>query len=286
MKSPLSFLTLGVSVLILSACGTTNTGQMQTSREQGAPSKVDAVLEKTLADAQARGDSGQVLTLLAQMHQRDPNDPITATRYARALREDEQINKARLILAPIVKEKGAIPDALTEMAMIHLSLGQHKEAELKARDAITGNAKDGRAWLALGTALDAQGYHPQAEAAFRKGLNAWRGDPAPILNNLALNLASQGHLDEALSVLDKARKAEPGRMEIERNYRIISTLKETAESPAPKPRAKPEEKADAALEKAPASPAFKTTEKGLKPVQPKSAAPQALAPASGNPTND
>ena len=55
----------------------------------------------------------------------------------------------------------------------------------------------------------------------------WKGDSTPILNNLALNLASQGHLEEALSLIEKAQKMAPGRMDLERNRRIIATLLET-----------------------------------------------------------
>jgi Flp pilus assembly protein TadD len=112
------------------------------------------------------------------------------------------------------------------MAMVHLGLGQYADAQSAAQKAIDLDPEQARAFLALGTAQDALGDHASAEKSFRQGLNIWKGDPAPILNNLALNLASQGNIDEALAVLDRARKLSPGRMEIERNYRIISTLNE------------------------------------------------------------
>src|SRR5690606_32820828 len=78
-------------------------------------------------------------------------------------------------------------------------------------------------------ALDAQNYHEQAEVAFRRGLDKWQGDPAPTLNNLALNLASQNKLDQSLALLHRAKAESPGWMEIERNIRTIATLKEGAD---------------------------------------------------------
>ena len=226
---------MAVSVLALSACGTTaNTAGSAAARPAGS---VDSAIEKALNQAEAAGDTQQSLVLLEQVYQRNPNNAVVATRFARALREDEQLNKARLVLSKHVSGDDVDTETVTEMAMVHLGLGQYKEAEKYAREAVVLNDKNGRAYLALGTALDAQNYHEQAEVAFRRGLDNWKGDPAPILNNLALNLASQGHLEESLGVLDKARKLSPRRTEIERNYRIISTLQETAVPAATSPAA-------------------------------------------------
>jgi Flp pilus assembly protein TadD len=238
-----------VSALALSACGTT--GSTAGSASAKPSGSVDVAIEKALDQAEAQGDTQQTLALMEQMYQRDPSNAVVATRFARVLREDEQLNKARLVLNSHVDGDKADVEAVTEMSMVHLGLGQYKDAEQYARQAVTMDESNGRAYLALGTALDAQNYHEQAEVAFRKGLDNWKGDPAPILNNLALNLASQGHLEEALGVLEKARKISPRRTEIERNFRIISTLQETAipdESPAaggppqeaPVPARKPE----------------------------------------------
>lgn len=215
-----------VSALALSACGTT--GETSPSAAAKPTGSIDVAIENALNEAEAQGDKQQSLALMEQVYQRDTTNVVVATRFARALREDEQFNKARLVLSPLIESGKADAEAVTEMSMVNLGLGQYKDAEQYARDAVTLNDNSGRAYLALGTALDAQNYHEQAEVAFRRGLDNWKGDPAPILNNLALNLASQGHLDEALGVLEKARKLSPRRREIERNYRIISTLKETA----------------------------------------------------------
>lgn len=259
------------SALVLSACtattsgtgegpktsmGTTATGTPEKSAVQNT---IDGALEQAITDAESRGDKKETLTLLEQIYKRNSNDPIVASRYARALREDEQLKRARQVLTPFTGNKTGHPEALTEMAMVNLGLGEYDGAITAAQRSIDLDESQGRAFLALGTALDAQGDHVGAEKAFRRGLNIWKGDPAPILNNLALNLAAQGNIDEALSVLDRARKLSPGRMEIERNYRIISTLNEgqvkkkpapAASAPAPAvkpaktapPATKPEEK--------------------------------------------
>lgn len=216
---------LSVSVLALAACGTTGTNVSNPSET----SRVNSILERAARDARASGNKAEAVVLLENIYQRNPDDAAVATTFGQALREDEQLNRARQVLLPFTEGKDAYPDAVVELAMVQLSLGQYKEAELTSRRAVELDDKSGRAYLALGTALDAQNYHEQAEVAFRRGIDKWKGDPTPIMNNLALNLASQNKLDQAIDMLKKAQEISPGRVELERNLRIISTLQEGAD---------------------------------------------------------
>lgn len=233
------------STLLVSACagGTATTAQQPTASMNPnlQSDAIDRAMEKALADAEASGNTQEVLALLGQVHRRNPKDAAVATRYGRALREDEQINAAIRTLEPFTDKSNANVEATTEMAMAQLALGDFKVAEKYAVKATQMDANNARAYLALGTAQDAQGRHQDAEISFREGVRHWRGDPSPILNNLALNLASQGHLEEALSLLKKAQKASPNRIELERNRRIIATLLEASGPMPPAPNKKPDE---------------------------------------------
>ena len=219
--------TLSISVLALAACSTT--GRNANMTNQADASRVDSMMDRAAREAKANGNSVESIAILEKLYSRNKDDAAIATSYGQALREDDQLNKARQVLVPFTSGKKAYPDAVTELAMVQLGLGQYKEAELTSKRAIELDPKSGRAYLALGTAQDALNYHEAAEDSFRKGTDNWKGDPSPILNNLALNLASQNKLDQALAILDKAKQISPGRMDIERNYRIISTLKESAD---------------------------------------------------------
>lgn len=216
---------LSVSVIALAACGSTGTNVSN----QADARRMDQILDRAAREAKASGNKVETLALLEQIYKRNSDDPAVATAFGQALREDEQLNQARQILYPFTEGNEAYPDAVTELAMVQLALGQYKEAELTSRRAVEIDEESGRAYLALGTALDAQNYHEQAEIAFRKGIDQWKGDPAPIMNNLALNLASQNKLDQAIDMLKKAQEISPGRVELERNMRIITTLKEGAD---------------------------------------------------------
>lgn len=200
---------------------------------------IDKAIEKALQQAEASGDTQEVLSLLSKAHSRAPEDSKLAARYANALRDDDQIEKAITVLSPFTTGRNKDIDAITESAMAHLSIGDFEIAETLASDAIEMEKKNARAYLALGTAQDAQGKHQDAEISFREGIKYWSGNPAPILNNLALNLASQGHLEEALSLIQKAQEKAPRNMELERNKRIISTLLETSGPRPPTPPQKP-----------------------------------------------
>lgn len=245
MKNSFILLTLCVSTIALQACsssGKTGSYKANAGSYNASPSYansntvVDRAVEKALKNAQTDQER---LAILGQMHAREPENEAVAISYARSLRDDEQINKSFRVLEPLSRVENPSADVLTEMAMSQLSLGDFQDAENTAGRAIEINEKDGRAYLAMGTAMDAQAKHQDAEIAFRQGLKYTKGDPIPLLNNLALNLASQGRLEQALDILEKAKKEAPNRMEIERNRRIISTLLETAGSPPPSPSAKP-----------------------------------------------
>jgi len=200
---------------------------------------IDKAMDSALKQAEASGDTQQILSLLEQTYRRNPKDANLAARYARALREDDQIKAAIRILTPFTKGENPNENAVTENAMAHLALGDFEGAENLALNALGLNDKNARAYLALGTAQDARGKHQDAEISFRQGIKNWKGNPAPIMNNLALNLASQGHLVESLTLIKKAQKEAPHNMELERNKRIISTLLETAKPLPPAPPKKP-----------------------------------------------
>ncbi|MBI2233565.1 MAG: tetratricopeptide repeat protein [Micavibrio aeruginosavorus] len=212
---------LGGSAIALSAC--------QTTTAKNSPrNHVDAVLDQAASNAAASGQTRESLAIVEKLYKRNPNDADIATRYARALREDNRLTRASLIIAPFAKDtRKPHAGARAEYAAVQAALGNYEIAEEFSRKALALSDKTSQSWHILGISLDAQGKHPEAEDAFRKALELWEGDPAPVLNNLGLNLAAQGFLDEAAETLRKALDTAPNREEIERNLRIVSALRES-----------------------------------------------------------
>lgn len=221
---------------LLAACQTT--GSSTAAGHAAGDGSVDAALERAAAASSASGDKRQSLSILEKLYKRNSEDPQVAIDYAAALREAEYLNQAAMVLAPFADDKKGPAAAKTEYAAIQLALGNNKSAEEYAQKAVTQDQGDYRAYHYLGIALDSQGMHKEAERAFRKALDMWQGDPIPVMNNLALNLASQDFLDEAVAILEKAKTIAPDRIEVERNLRIVRTLLQSARH-APKPVAKP-----------------------------------------------
>jgi len=241
-------LAIVLSSLLVTACTsnrskTETTTTASTKQNSARPTlesqSIDKAMQTALANAEASGNQQEIIATLAQIQARNPDDAILATRYARALRENDQMGKAQSVLKPFVNAEEPNVEALTEMAMTQLGLGEYEKAKNYAVKSTEIKPKNARGYLALGTAQDALKDHANAEQSFRQGLKHWKGDPSPILNNLALNLASQGHLEESLSLLERALKISPKRHELERNRRIIATLLETASPLAPSPSKKP-----------------------------------------------
>ena len=226
MKNLPKFLFLGVALTQLAACQTSGSSEkMDTQSPATQSEKIDAAIDRAMVEASGNELTATLITLERQ-YKRNSSDPTHAYNYARALRQADYANRASLVLSPFAK--GANPDAkiLSEMSSIDLALGKFGSAENFAQQAVLKNPQDHLAFQNLGIALEAQENHAAAERAFRKGLETWKGDPTPIMNNLALNLATQGFVEEAIQILEKAKALSPERMEIERNLRIVRALNE------------------------------------------------------------
>ncbi len=209
--------------LTLTACQTTTAQEQANTRAE----RIDTALEKAASEAATKGNKSQNLSYLEKIYARKSTDPEAAINYGAALREAKEYERAALVLAPFASSADAPAQAKTEYAGVQLALGNNDEAEKYAQKAVMQDAKQYRAFHYLGIALDAKGRHPEAERAYKKGLENWEGDPVPIMNNLSLNLASQGYLNEALEILQKAKALAPNRIEVERNIRIVKALMES-----------------------------------------------------------
>ncbi|MBL8639867.1 MAG: tetratricopeptide repeat protein [Alphaproteobacteria bacterium] len=226
-SSFLSFMLLGFCALLLTACGAQNEDdELNTSLP---PAQTHSTGPTSSRDV-LYGSIKDNLDSIESNYAANPSDPLIAARYAKALREDGQIKKAKTILMPLANNPKIATLAQNELAIIYLKEGSYGSSEQAARAAIKADNGNYRAWRNLGNALDAQEKYPEGESAFRKSLALWGDDDkiAPM-NNLALNLAAQGKNKEALDMLYEARKIAPNQTDIERNIRIIQTLNEPAQ---------------------------------------------------------
>jgi Flp pilus assembly protein TadD len=229
LKTALSFSAL----TLLAACAGGEAPEVDATN-----AKLDSAIERAEEQTSMETKTPSLSTA-EKAYNKDSKDPVNAVHYAAALREAGYANRASAILTPFADSAKSAPGVKTEFAAIQLALGNNESAEKYAQKAVIQDPNDAKAFHYLGIALDAQGKHPEAERAFRKGLDMWKGDPTPIMNNLALNLSAQGFLDEAVEILQRAKELSPGRVEIERNLRIVTALRQSGNPTTPKPVKKP-----------------------------------------------
>ncbi len=225
MRPYSKYLVMTVAAISLGACQTTGSDKALDAKATQTE-RIDSAMEKAAITASSKGSKSATLFALEKQYKRNSDNPAYALSYAQALRHAGFLNRASIVLSPFAKGDDAPLGTKTEMSMIALGLGDYDMAEKYAQNAIIQNPSDHYAYQNLGIALDAKEMHPEAERAFRKGLEHWQGDPTTVMNNLALNLATQGFIEEAIEVLEKAKALSPDRIEIERNLRIIRTLNE------------------------------------------------------------
>ncbi|MES2729114.1 MAG: tetratricopeptide repeat protein [Pseudomonadota bacterium] len=224
MKKSCVTLPVLASILLLAGCASTET--VHTSRDDRS-ARVSSAIETATTQAQS-GSSASAGAIY-----KNQNNATNAIRYARQLRREGDFTKASAVLSPFVNDPASSAEIKSEYAALQLELGNYAAAIKYAQMALALKPNDPQAYQMLGIAQDAQGDHVGAEASFRKALSLWKSDKIPVMNNLALALANQNKIDEAVAILQEAKKMGPGRVEIERNLRIISTLNEKVQYKQP-----------------------------------------------------
>lgn len=218
---------LALATTQLAACTNTGSESKPDLTKDANTAKINAAIDQTIEKSGGvKAVQAKSLIALEKEYKENSADPTIAYQYAKALRQADYANRASTVLTPFVHQPTIAPNVNREMSSIELALGNFRSAEKYAQQAVLQDPEDFQAYQNLGVSLDAQGKYPAAERAFRKGLETWKGDPTVIMNNLALNLATQNYLDEAVEILEKAKAISPDRIEIERNLRIVKAMKE------------------------------------------------------------
>ncbi len=192
-------------------------------------------------------------------YNKSPEDDEIALAYAQALRQAGFANRSIVVLEKHYRKWGGSQEIALEYIKAHISAGEFDEAKtlLKKRiayDALNQQKDIKQEYLAavreariqktieperpnfeapqgdpeyhnlLGVIYDATGHSDKAEIELRNALDRWEGDPGVVENNLALALANQGKLEEAVRFISKAFVAAPDRPQVVRNLEIISAL--------------------------------------------------------------
>src|SRR5579864_3151200 len=106
-------------------------------------------------------------------------------------------------------------------ALAHIRAGQVDTGVQELESLGTAFPKDAELLTSIGAALDMGSRHRQADGWYAKAL-AINPGYEPALNNLALSLASQGRLAEALPLLEKVTRTDPHNGRAAYNLAVIA----------------------------------------------------------------
>lgn len=109
---------------------------------------------------------------------------------------DEAAAQFRDVLA----KRGGDPVARRGLASALISMGQPALAEQQLDAVLQSDARDYRALNLLGVLFDMQGRHPEAQAAYRRGIEL-APDYVALRSNFGLSLALTGSTEEAIAQL-------------------------------------------------------------------------------------
>lgn len=190
-------------------------------------------LAKAARDAVESGKLAEATNLYAKLYKGNAQDKKIVLAYSKLLRKTENPQKAVKVLGAYGKDD---PDIKMELGAALIAAGDFEQGE-KVLNAVLENEKYKdyhiEAYNLMGVVLDSKGQHKEAEVMFRQALDKWAGNPASVMNNLALSLASQGMFDQSLHVLREALVISPDKQEVARNIQIVSDLRESIVPEAP-----------------------------------------------------
>lgn len=178
-----------------------------------------------------RENAVEAMALYERLYARNTGEKTIAIKYAEALRKAGYPKQAVTILSPIVNLK-MNPDAgaLSEYAAASIESGDFKRAEKVIDRILKLDGKEAKKYKARANhykalILSAKGEHKVAEGYYGKALDEWSGDPAVVMNNLALNLAEQGDFEGAIAMLKQASDISNDASLVKNNIKLVNNLR-------------------------------------------------------------
>lgn len=224
MHKKTSLLALVISLLLLSACGSSQ-----------APSQPSLITSKPVAS----------LEKLEARYTKNVSDPKHIRTFAQGLYHDQQYKRAGEIIAPLAIADEPETQDLYLFAQTFLQAKKTKYAETWLKKTLEQTPTHINARINLAKLYEDQENYTAAEPLYKEFLDQEEinqnnsNNRLTIINAYTYNLVSQKRHDDAAIHLAAAKELYPNDREIERNSRIVRALMQSHGHGAPKPRGKP-----------------------------------------------
>jgi Flp pilus assembly protein TadD len=160
------------------------------------------ILTRLGDDVRRSGDAAGAVVLYRSASAASPRDPVPLTDMGEALNESGDPQRAEQAFRTSLTLRSGNPTAQQGLAVALLAQGRPAEA-LPILQALDKPGAGARLLGGEGTALDMLGRHADAQAVYRRGLQADPTDAA-LHGNLALSLALAGQAEASLAELRAA----------------------------------------------------------------------------------
>lgn len=174
-------------------------------------------------DQMSTGELHKAATSLGESYARDPNDKVTALRYANVLQMNGNSDQA---LAVMRKLAIALPKDRSVLAAYGKALaatGEFEPALDAIRRAQTPEYPDWKLHSAEGAILDQIGQAPQARALYRKALDLKPNEPS-VLSNLGMSYLLEGDLKTAETYMRSASQQPGADSRVRQNLALVVGL--------------------------------------------------------------
>lgn len=168
-------------------------------------------------------DVARTQSLLKQLIATHPDFAPAYNLLGQIERSQNALPQAEAHLAKAATLDGTVPSAWINLAGVHVSRNNLSKAEATLREGLKVNPGNALLEFELANIYDAMGKSASANALYKSIIAAYPGY-LPALNNIALNLAESGDLDNARSYAKKAYQADPQNPAIQDTYGWVLVL--------------------------------------------------------------
>ena len=226
-------ITLIATLLLLTACGSTNTPPPTGAQSTPPPAQTET----------AKKPAELTLDRLRKLYERTPENPYRIRRYAGALETNKHYQEAYTILAPLGDSEKARPEDFQTLATLASHNGQKATARNWLRKALAQDPSNFEARMKLAESYEQAEKMDKAKALYQEALThnklIKRSERKAVIDSYILNLIAQQQHNEALTYLITAKEEYPHNRDIEKHLRITRALMQSYGHSIPKPTAKP-----------------------------------------------
>lgn len=172
-----------------------------------APEQPDA-LQLLGMLARARGAHEEAVDLFARSLRAKPDQPHVHNNLGNSLLDLGRTAEAIAAYRTALGLQPDYRDALINLATAQLSSGDAASARILMEQMTQRAPRDGKAWMLLGQALQAQARYDDAVTALRTAQSLLPGH-TPVAHNLAIVLRQAGKPGEAVALLRECAAADP-----------------------------------------------------------------------------